>query len=117
MASIAAGATSTAATAVATAAPAEAPGEAPAAKAAPFDATTKKVVQKIPLLKTRAGPRDGDKWTQRLKEEYQALIRYARATLLPTTELCTRAAAAAAGQAALLPPLGKPLCSCGVGWV
>ena len=26
------------------------------------------------MLKTRAGPRDGDKWKQRLKEEYQALI-------------------------------------------
>ncbi len=27
----------------------------------------------------RAGPRDGDAWTQRLKEEYQALIKYVQA--------------------------------------
>ena len=76
MASFAGGDTAAAAAPNATA---EAPAAAPTAKAkaAPFDATTKKVVQKIPLLKTRAGPRDGDKWTQRLKEEYQALIRYA----------------------------------------
>ena len=32
------------------------------------------MVQKIPLLKIRAGPRDGPKWIDRLKEEYQALI-------------------------------------------
>lgn len=41
----------------------------------PIDETTKKTVQKIPLLTTRAGPRDGDKWIERLKEEYQALIK------------------------------------------
>ena len=41
---------------------------------APIDEATKKTVQQIPLLKTRAGPRDGEKWVQRLKEEYQALI-------------------------------------------
>jgi len=43
-----------------------------------FDDSTKKTVQKIPLLKTRAGPRDGEKWNQRLKEEYQALIHYVK---------------------------------------
>mmetsp|Transcript_4343 Transcript_4343/g.5988 ORF Transcript_4343/g.5988 Transcript_4343/m.5988 type:complete len:227 (-) Transcript_4343:357-1037(-) len=41
-----------------------------------LDSATKATVQKIPLLKTRAGPRDGQKWVQRLKEEYQALITY-----------------------------------------
>lgn len=35
-------------------------------------------MQKIPVLKTRAGPRDGDKWTERLKEEYKALIAYVK---------------------------------------
>lgn len=41
---------------------------------APIDDDTKRTVQKIPLLVTRAGPRDGDNWTKRLKEEYLALI-------------------------------------------
>ena len=38
------------------------------------DATTRKTLGQIPLLKTKAGPRDGDLWVQRLKEEYQSLI-------------------------------------------
>eukprot|EP00252_Welwitschia_mirabilis_P018523 TRINITY_DN41154_c0_g1_i1.p1 TRINITY_DN41154_c0_g1~~TRINITY_DN41154_c0_g1_i1.p1 ORF type:complete len:174 (+),score=4.50 TRINITY_DN41154_c0_g1_i1:140-661(+) len=41
-----------------------------------WDSNTKSTVQKIPLLTTRAGPRDGAQWTQRLKEEYQSLIKY-----------------------------------------
>ncbi|MCO5612970.1 hypothetical protein L7F22_067243 [Adiantum nelumboides] len=41
-----------------------------------WDTNTKSTVTKIPLLSTRAGPRDGQLWTQRLKEEYQALIKY-----------------------------------------
>lgn len=41
---------------------------------APIDDDTKRTVQKIPLLSTRAGPRDGADWTVRLKEEYLALI-------------------------------------------
>ncbi|KAL7010993.1 hypothetical protein ACKWTF_014035 [Chironomus riparius] len=40
------------------------------------DAGTKKTLQNIPLLQTRASPRDKDLWVQRLKEEYQALIKY-----------------------------------------
>ena len=48
----------------------------PAAASGGFDSNTKKTVQKIPLLKTRAGPRDGEAWTTRLKEEYMALITY-----------------------------------------
>jgi ufm1-conjugating enzyme 1 len=40
------------------------------------DAATRSTVQKIPLLKTRAGPLDGGDWTQRLKEEYRGLIKY-----------------------------------------
>lgn len=39
------------------------------------DAHTKKTLQSIPLLQTRASPRDKDLWIQRLKEEYQALIK------------------------------------------
>jgi len=39
------------------------------------DASTKKTLQTIPLLQTRASPRDKDLWVQRLKEEYQALIK------------------------------------------
>jgi len=38
------------------------------------DELTKKQLGSIPLLKTKAGPRDGELWVQRLKEEYQALI-------------------------------------------
>lgn len=38
------------------------------------DAGTKKALQGIPLLQTKASPRD-DLWTQRLKEEYQSLIK------------------------------------------
>lgn len=43
---------------------------------APIADATKKAVQSIPLLTIRAGPRDGDLWIQRLKEEYTALIQY-----------------------------------------
>ena len=39
-----------------------------------MDDSTKKTLSSIPLLKTKAGPRDKDLWPQRLKEEYQALI-------------------------------------------
>ena len=41
-----------------------------------WDKGTKSVVGEIPLLSTRAGPRDGDAWRQRLKEEYRGLIAY-----------------------------------------
>ncbi|VDN11977.1 unnamed protein product [Dibothriocephalus latus] len=36
----------------------------------------KKTLAAIPLLKTRAGPRDGEEWVERLKEEYTSLIKY-----------------------------------------
>ena len=39
------------------------------------DEATKLSLAKIPLLKTKAGPRDGELWISRLKEEYQALIK------------------------------------------
>ncbi|OQR79915.1 ubiquitin-fold modifier-conjugating enzyme 1-like [Tropilaelaps mercedesae] len=40
------------------------------------DEATKKTLCAIPLLKTKAGPRDRDLWVTRLKEEYQCLIKY-----------------------------------------
>uniref|UniRef100_A0A3P8WYI7 Ubiquitin-fold modifier-conjugating enzyme 1 n=1 Tax=Cynoglossus semilaevis TaxID=244447 RepID=A0A3P8WYI7_CYNSE len=40
------------------------------------DEATRKAVSQIPLLKTHAGPRDRALWPQRLKEEYQALIKF-----------------------------------------
>uniref|UniRef100_A0A2P2HWK6 Ubiquitin-fold modifier-conjugating enzyme 1 n=1 Tax=Hirondellea gigas TaxID=1518452 RepID=A0A2P2HWK6_9CRUS len=40
------------------------------------DTGTKKTLSSIPLLKTKAGPRDKDQWVNRLKEEYHALIKY-----------------------------------------
>jgi len=39
------------------------------------DAATKKTVAAIPQHKTKAGPRDGDQWVIRLKEEYMSLIK------------------------------------------
>jgi len=49
---------------------------------------TKKALSSIPLLKTKAGPRDVDLWPQRLKEEYQSLIQVRTVDIL-TTELST----------------------------
>lgn len=40
------------------------------------DEATKSTVQKLPLLTVKAGPRDGEEWTKRMKEEYMALIAY-----------------------------------------
>lgn len=39
------------------------------------DDSTRKTLSNIPLLQTKAGPRDKELWVQRLKEEYQALIK------------------------------------------
>uniref|UniRef100_A0A7S0W246 Ubiquitin-fold modifier-conjugating enzyme 1 n=3 Tax=Hemiselmis TaxID=77924 RepID=A0A7S0W246_9CRYP len=41
-----------------------------------MDEGTKKTLSSLPLLTVNAGPRDGDKWKDRLKEEYTALIKY-----------------------------------------
>lgn len=41
-----------------------------------WDPTTKSTLTQIPLLSVKAGPCDGGAWTQRLKEEYKALITY-----------------------------------------
>lgn len=40
------------------------------------DAATKKTLAAIPLLKTKAGPRDKEEWPVRLKEEVTSLIKY-----------------------------------------
>ena len=40
------------------------------------DEQTKSTVQKLPLLSVKAGPRDGEDWIKRMKEEYMALITY-----------------------------------------
>lgn len=39
------------------------------------DEGTKRSLQSIPLLQTRASPRDKELWVQRLKEELMALIK------------------------------------------
>lgn len=39
------------------------------------DESTRKTLSSIPLLQTKAGPRDKELWVNRLKEEYQALIK------------------------------------------
>lgn len=39
------------------------------------DASTKKTLSDIPLLQTKAGPREKELWVQRLKEEYTGLIK------------------------------------------
>ncbi|KAI7693110.1 hypothetical protein SSS_08084, partial [Sarcoptes scabiei] len=42
------------------------------------DAVTIKTIGQIPVLKTKAGPRDKELWPQRLKEELQSLIEYVK---------------------------------------
>jgi len=42
-----------------------------------FDSRTTSTVKKIPLLKTKAGPRD-EEWQARLKEELTSLIAYVK---------------------------------------
>lgn len=39
------------------------------------DEGTRKTLSSIPLLQTKAGPREKDLWVQRLKEEYLSLIK------------------------------------------
>lgn len=43
---------------------------------AEWDTGTKETVKKIPLLSTKAGPREKEGWEKRFKEELQALIKY-----------------------------------------
>ncbi len=53
-----------------------------------MDEGTKKTVQKIPLLTVNAGPRDGEQWVKRLKEEYAALIKVHTKRFI-TIEVCS----------------------------
>jgi len=39
-----------------------------------MDENLKTTLKKIPLLTINAGPRDGEQWIARLKEEFKALI-------------------------------------------
>ena len=39
-----------------------------------IDDATKATMQKLPLCTIKAGPRDGEDWIKRVKEEYKALI-------------------------------------------
>ena len=39
------------------------------------DVATQNTIASIPLLKTKARPRDGNDWPVRLKEEYRSLIK------------------------------------------
>jgi ufm1-conjugating enzyme 1 len=41
-----------------------------------LDSKTVQTVERIPILTVEAGPRDGEKWIERLKEELAALIKY-----------------------------------------
>ena len=51
------------------------------------DEATKATVQKLPMLKTKAGPRDGDAWIERVKEEYMALIQVRSASPIILCEM------------------------------
>ncbi|XP_063978642.1 ubiquitin-fold modifier-conjugating enzyme 1 [Diachasmimorpha longicaudata] len=42
------------------------------------DASTKKSLSGIPLLQTKAGPRDKEQWPRRLQEELTCLIQYTK---------------------------------------
>ncbi|VDN02206.1 unnamed protein product [Thelazia callipaeda] len=41
-----------------------------------LDELKKNELKALPLMRTKAGPRDGDLWIQRLKEEYEGLIAF-----------------------------------------
>ena len=49
------------------------------------DEATKKTLAAIPLCTTRAGPRDGEQWVTRLKEEYTSLIKVLNTHRVPCT--------------------------------
>lgn len=42
------------------------------------DDATKQTLASIPLMRTNAGPRNGDLWVKRLREEYESLIQYVK---------------------------------------
>lgn len=54
-----------------------------------MDDATKKSLSSIPLLTVKAGPRDKELWPQRLKEEYQSLIKVRRSLYLQLLHILT----------------------------
>jgi hypothetical protein len=62
-----------------------------------WDAGTRDAVKRIPLLTVKAGPRDGEQWTERLKQEMKAVR-------------CTAGAASGSGQAGVRPALRVAMC-------
>jgi hypothetical protein len=46
------------------------------ATAPPLSSSTRSSLERIPLLTARGGPRDGELWIARLKQELTALIAY-----------------------------------------
>eukprot|EP00793_Prasinoderma_coloniale_P006975 PRCOL_00001807-RA len=54
-----------------------------------WDAGTRDAVKRIPLLTVKAGPRDGEQWTERLKQEMKALISYVQSNKAADTDWFT----------------------------
>lgn len=54
------------------------PGTAPLPDPAMAEEAARRAVAAVPLLRTAAGPRDRERWAERLKEEYRALIQVRR---------------------------------------
>ena len=59
-----------------------------------IDDATKATMQKLPLCTIKAGPRDGEDWIKRVKEEYKALIQVRPPVTRARRRPCSRAAAA-----------------------
>jgi ufm1-conjugating enzyme 1 len=54
-----------------------------------WDAGTTNAVKRIPLLTAKAGPRDGEAWKERLKQEMKALIAYVQSNKAADTDWFT----------------------------
>ena len=59
-----------------------------------IDDATKATMSKLPLCTIKAGPRDGEDWIKRVKEEYKALIQVRPPVTRARRRPCSRAAAA-----------------------
>ena len=53
-----------------------------------IDAETKSTVQKMPMLTVKAGPRDGEEWAERLKEELGCLIKFVEINKANDRDFC-----------------------------
>ena len=60
-----------------------------------IDDATKATMSKLPLCTIKAGPRDGEDWIKRVKEEYKALIQVRPPAARARRRPCSRAAARA----------------------